>query len=171
MKKRKILALLVICIILVTGCGETKKKELETSISKSINIDEKGAALVCTTDYDYNELNYVIGSKYVVFADKDNKVTKISSKEVIVSTDESKLDEFENYLKENHEAASQYNGYIYDVKREKEKVTSSVTIDYSEFDLEEFASENKDLGKEDMEFTIDSIEAKYVSLGATCSRK
>ncbi len=170
--KRKILHLLliVINICILTGCDDTPKKELETNISESIKIDDNGASLVCTTDYDYTELQYVLGSKYVVFADDKGKVTKVVSREIISSTDETKLDEFENYLNENHTAALQYNGYSYDVKRENQQVVSDVTINYDEFDIKKFASENEGANI-DGELTIDSIEKKYVSLGAKCERK
>ena len=62
--KRKILCLLliVINISILTGCDETPEQKLETNISDNINIDDNGAALVCTTDYDYTELKYVLGS-------------------------------------------------------------------------------------------------------------
>lgn len=170
--KRKFLYLLLIIINIgiLTGCDNTEETELETNISEKISIDDNGASLVCTTDYDYTELKYVLGSKYVVFADDKGKVTKVVSKEIILSTDEAKLDEFENYLNENHTAALQYNGYSYNVKREKQQVVSDVTIDYNEFDIKKFASDNEGANI-DGDLTVDSIETKYVSLGAKCERK
>lgn len=170
--KRKFLYLLLIVInmSILTGCNGTSENKLETNISEKINIDDNGASLVCTTDYDYTELKYVLGSKYVVFADDKGKVTKVISREIISSTDEAKLDEFENYLNENHTAALQYNGYSYNVKRENQQVVSDVTIDYNEFDLKKFASENEGTNI-DGDLTVDSIETKYVSLGAKCERK
>ena len=73
--KKLLLSITLASCLFLTGCGE-KKVELEKNISDSIKIDEKDAALVCVSDYDYTELEYVIGSKYVVWADKDKKVTK-----------------------------------------------------------------------------------------------
>lgn len=170
MKKKILSMVMVIIFLLITGCKEKQIKELSTSISKDINIKEDGAKLICTTDYDYTELNYTLGSKYVVFADEDGKVTKIISEEIIESTDESKLEEFESYLNKNHDVAVQYKGYTYDVKKEDNKVISDVTIDYSEFDAKKFISEN-DLEDSIKELTIDSIEKKYIALGATCNKK
>jgi hypothetical protein len=167
--KKLYLSFIAIGLLLLTGCEESKKEKLETEISKNINIDTEGAKLVCTTDYDYSELNYTLGSKYVVFADDKDKVTKVISGEVIYSTDKTRLDDFENYLNQNHDAAAKYNGYTYNVEREKNKVTSSVTIDYSEFDMKKFLDDNESTDKE--ELTLDSIEKKYVSLGAKCERK
>lgn len=167
-KKITIIFMIIICFI-ISGCEAEQKVKLDTNLSDSINIDDDGAKLVCTMDIDYTEYNYTLGSKYVVFADKDNKVTKVKSSEMINSSDEEKLDEFESYLNTNHDLAMQYNGYTYEVKREKDKVISDVTIDYSEFDLKKFAEENKTANTE--ELTIDSIEKQYVALGATCNRK
>lgn len=171
MKKFNLFLLLVIAPLIFTGCTEEEKKELETDISKEIKIDDTGASLVCTTDHDYTELNYVIGSKYVVFAEDDNKVTKIVSKEIINSTDQTILDDFENYLNENHNVAIQYGGYTYDVKREEEQVISNVTIDYSEFDIVKFAKENDSVEDDIKEMTVDELEKQYISLGAECKRK
>lgn len=170
MKKKNLCLLLILaCVFIITGCEE-EKIELETNISESIDIDDTGATLICTTDYDYTELNYVIGSKYVVFAE-DNKVTKIVSREIITSSDVTKLDDFENYLNENHNTAIQYGGYTYDVKREDDKVISDVTIDYSDFDIKKFADDNDTVDKNTQELTVDSVEKQYISLGAECKRK
>ena len=168
--KRKIV-FIIIGILILTGCETTSNKKLTKNISETININEDGSKLICSTDYDYEDLGYVIGSKYVVWADDENKVTKVVSREIIESNDSSKLDEFEEYLNENHSTAQSYGGYTYNLKRENNRVTSEVTIDYAEFDMKKFAEENKDAGKEDETLTIDSIEAKYVSLGAECKRK
>lgn len=168
--KRCFYLLLIITCIFITGCEDTKKVELETNISESIDIESTGAALVCTTDYDYTELEYVIGSKYVVFAE-DDKVTKIVSREIIVANDSTKLDDFESYLNENHDAAIQYGGYTSDVKREDNKVISDVTIDYSEFDVKKFAEDNEAVDSDMTKLSVDDIEKQYVSLGAKCTRK
>ena len=168
MKKILSIVMLTTCILL-TGCGEQAKKELDTNLSKSIKINEEGAKLVCTTDYDYTNLNYVLGSKYVVFADSNNKVTKVISKEIIQSYDEDKLKEFEDYLTQNHSAAVQYNGYDYNIEKKKNKVISTVEIDYTEFDIKKFYEDNEK--KADTNLTIDSMEKQYVSLGAECKRK
>lgn len=170
--KFKLSIILIISCIILSGCDSNTDKELEKNISSSIEIDEKDASLVCTTDYDYTELNYTLGSKYVVYADKDGKVTKVISREIISSTDKAKLDDFETYLNQNHSLASAYGGYEYNVVKENNKVTSDVTIDYSEFDLKRFSEENSSNSNSKIEeLTIDSIEKQYVSLGAECNRK
>lgn len=169
MKKKYLIVFMIIICFIITGCKEEKKVKLDTNLSNTINIDDDGAKLICTMDIDYTEYDYTLGSKYVVFADKNKKVTKVVSSEIINSSDEEKLDEFESYLNSNHDLAMQYNGYTYAVKREKDKVISEVTIDYSEFDLKKFIEENKSVTDE--ELTLDSIEKQYVSLGATCTRK
>ena len=167
--KKILTTIMVTSLIVLTGCNETNKEELETEISKSIKIDETGAKLVCTTDYDYTDLNYVLGSKYVVYADENNKITKIISKEVISSYDTDKLDEFETYLNQNHSTAVQYNGYDYNIDRETNKVTSTVEINYNEFDIDKFYEDSGE--KEKPNLTLDEVEKKYVSLGAECKRK
>ncbi len=168
MKKNKLLlSLFIICLL--TGCGESKKKQLDTNLSQSIKIEnESEAALICTMDYDYSDLNYVLGSKYVVFG-KDNKIEKIESKEIISSYEKEKLDQFEDYYNKNHNAASNYNGYEYDLKRTDDSITSTVIIDYKEFDLNKFLSDN-DIKDSEKDYTIDGVEKKYISLGAECKK-
>lgn len=170
MKKKLLSFIFVLTCILLTGCEDTSKKELNTNLSETITIDDNGAALVCTTDIDYTEYDYTLGSKYVVFANEDGKVTKIMSSEIINSNDSAKLDEFEDYLNKNHSAAIQYSGYNYDIKRDGNKVISTVSIDYEEFDLKTFIKDNEITNQEEI-LTVDSVEKQYVSLGAECNRK
>lgn len=167
---KKIFSILMFTsFILLTGCGETTKKELETNLSRSLKINDEGAKLVCTTDYDYTDLNYVLGSKYVVFADDNGKVTKVIAKEMIQSYDSDKLKEFEDYLVQNHSAAVQYNGYDYNIDKEANKIISTVEINYNEFDIKKFYEDNEE--KADTNLTVDGMEKQYVSLGAECKRK
>ena len=167
---KKMLSILMLSsLIFLTACGEKVKVKLDTNLSQSIRINEEGAKLVCTTDYDYTDLNYTLGSKYVVFADDNDKVTKVIAKEIIQSNDDDKLKEFEEYLVQNHSAAVQYNGYDYNIDKENNKVISTVEIDYKEFDIKKFYEDNEE--KADANLTLDSIEKQYVTLGAECKRK
>lgn len=167
MKKNIIILLFVICLL--TGCEDGKKKQLDKNLSSSIAIEnEENAALICTMDYDYSDLNYVLGSKYVVFG-KDNKIDKIVSKEIISSYEKDKLDQFEDYYNQNHNTAANYNGYEYDLKRTDNSITSTVSIDYNEFDLKKFLSDNES-NDSIKDYTIEGVEKKYVSLGAECKK-
>lgn len=167
--KKLYLSILAVSLLVITGCEEKKEKKLDKNISENIKIDgEEEADLVCTSDYDYSDLDYVIGSKYIVFGDS-KKVTKVSSVEIITSNDKKRLDSFEDYYNQNHDIAAKYNGYTSDVSREKDRVISKVNIDYNEFDLKKFYEENETNNKETL--TIDSIKKKYESLGATCKKK
>ena len=56
------------------------------------------------------------------------------------------------------------------VTREEKKVTSDVTIDYSEMDIKEFVEDQPTLNSyvEDGKFLVEGIKALYESMGATC---
>ena len=97
MKKKLLTVLLIMIGITLSGCEKTET-DLNTKLSETITMDDSGAKLVCTTDIDHTEYKYTLGSKYIVFADKDGKVTKIISSEIINSTDENKLKEFDCYF-------------------------------------------------------------------------
>lgn len=167
--KKKILMLLIICICLLTGCGEKEEKLLDTDISNNIDLDEKDAKMVCTADYDYNDLHYVTGAKYVVFADKDNKVTKIVSREVTKSNDKSILNNAESLYQDNINKIESYGGYSYEINKDKNTLTVDVTIDYTNFNIKQYKEDNKtDISEEP---TIDEIYKSYVSLGVKCEKK
>ncbi len=167
--KKKILILLFICICTLTGCGKKEKELLPTDLSKNIKIDEKDAKIVCTADYDYNDLHYVTGAKYVVFADKDNRVTKIVSREITKSTDKSILNNAETLYQDNIDKMESYGGYSYNIDRNKDSITVDMTIDYAEFNIKKFKEDTKsDINDEP---TIDEIYKSYVSLGLKCEKK
>lgn len=167
--KKKILMILFICIFILTGCNKKEDELLPTELSKDIDIDEKGAKLVCTADYDYNDLHYVTGAKYAVFGDKDNKVTKIISREITKSKDKSILNNAETLYQENIDKIESYGGYTYNINKDKDSITVDVTIDYTDFNIKKYKEDNKsDLSDEP---TIDEIYKSYVSLGVKCEKK
>lgn len=167
--KKKIFILLFICLFVLTGCKEQEKKLLPTDLSENIEIDDKDAKLVCTADYDYNDLHYVAGAKYVVFADKDNKITKIISREVTKSTDKSILNNAEALYQENIDKVESYGGYSYEINKDKDSITVDVTIDYTEFNIKKYKEDNKsDISDEP---TVDELYKSYVSLGLKCEKK
>lgn len=164
---------IIVCVITITGCGAKEKEvALPKNLTETINLDSDGAATVCFANYDYSDTQgYVTGSKFVVFTDENNIVTKIISQEVVMSNDEEILDVFKESLERNYSTASQYGGYDYKINVSGNKLTSDVTLDYTEMDLKSMAIDNKDLKiylNDDYKFTLSSIKSMYMSVGAEC---
>lgn len=166
---------IIICIILITGCGNNKKEqkeELPTDLVKNMNLDDKDATAVCSAEFDYADTQgYATGSKFLIYADEDGIVNKIVSREIVVSNDEEILNLFEDSLNRNYDSFSQYGGYTFKVEIEDNKLTSDVTIEYTETDLKAMAADNETLEiylNDDNQLTLDSVKAMYISSGATC---
>lgn len=166
---------IILCVTLVVGCGAKEKEDekLPTNLVESIQIDTTGAAAVCTAEYDYSDTQgYATGSKFAVFTDDNDIVIKVVTQEVVVSNDKDLLAIFQDSLERNYSTFSQYGGYDYNIKIEGNKLTSSVTIDYTETDLKTMADDNEALKvylNEDNKFTLSSVKAMYISSGAECN--
>lgn len=166
---------IVLCIILVSGCGTTEKEEekLPTNLVENIEIDTTNASAVCTAEFDYSDTEgYTTGSKFAIFADKDGYVVKIVASEVVYSNDKDILDIIEESLDRNYSMFSQYGGYDYKIVVDGNKLTTNVTIDYTETDLKSMAADNETLEvylTEDNKLTLKSVKAMYMSSGAECN--
>lgn len=173
MKKKIILLLLLLCL---TGCGNTTEnisENNEIELSKTIEIDDTGASLVCTNDTIYEEENYSIGSKYVIYLNNDNFVTRINSVEIIETNDQEKLSYFESYLNNNYSKISAYSGYEYDINIENNHLISNVNINYEEFNLESYAVDYPEIEKflTDNKISKDKLIEHFSSLDIKCEKK
>lgn len=174
-KFRKYLAI-VLCIGLITGCSDNKEeKKLTENISSEINLDEKDASAVCHVDYDYTNSNgFVSGSKFIIYADRNNIVTRIIGRQIAESNDQSVLDTFEQSLEENYSVSSQYGGYDYEINQKGNRLTVDTNIDYTVLDMEAMATDNEELKvylNKDYKFTLDSVQSMYMAVGVECEEK
>ncbi len=176
MKKRLFIGIMISSIIL-TGCGDKEEKvDLKEDISDTIQIENSDEAkLICTKDAVYDDYNYSVGAKYVVFTDDEDMVTKIVSREIIAlgTDDKDALEQYKAAFEDDHKIPSQYDGYEGKVTTEGRQIISDTTIDYTKFDLKKFVEDN-DLDASfdpDDELKLDNIEARYVSLGSVCEKK
>ena len=158
-------------LFLITGCEE-KQEKLEANLSEEIQLDTVDAKMVCHWDVDYSESDkYVIGAKMVVYANNDNIVTRLVTRQVASSNEKSILENVEEQLSESADLASQYGGYSFSTKIEGNRLTVDTDIDYTKVDLETLSKDNEEMKEyltKDYQFTLDNIRAMYVSLGVTC---
>lgn len=139
-------------ILFVSGCAKTQ-------------------VTVCTNVNDQSKSGYKSTTTYKIYY-KNDIVTKVDSEEILTSQNNTYIKYFEDLNKKQYETQNKaYGGYTYDVKAEKEKVISKLTIDYTKVNMNKFIEDNsamKSYVNKDNKFTIDGAKTMYESLGATC---
>lgn len=175
MKKINKLLLCIFALCLLVGCNDNTEEEIEKDLTEEIVIDEEGASAVCQIDYDYTDSEgYVMGAKFVIFTDENEIVTRVVGEQIASSNNKSKLTSLQTKMEDTYEKASQYGGYIYDIKISGKRLIIDTDIDYTELNLEEMAKNNEELKaylNDDYQYTLSSIQATYMSTGADCYRK
>lgn len=156
MKKVFYLIIIFTIIIFMSGCNINLSKEKVTK---------------CILKNDQSKNNYKTKTTYKIYSKKDI-VSKVSYEEVLISKNTTIIKYFENINKKQFEKQNKlYGGYTYDVKSEKNTVTSNVTIDYSKIDMKKFIDDNSSIKSyinKDNKMTLKGAKAMYKSLGAKC---
>jgi hypothetical protein len=157
---KKMIYVLPILMLCLTGCNKANTENTKTD-NKSIT---------CTYSSKDVVNNYQTESQYVInYSGSD--VESVNTTETVTSDSEEVLDYIESSLNQTYEATnSAYGGYTYEVTNEDGKVTSIVTIDYNEMDLEQFVTDQPTLKNyvKNGKMQVSGIKALYESLGATC---
>lgn len=124
----------------------------------------------CTLTSDQSKNGYKLETKYEIIS-KNDIVKEVKIKETVTSKDEKVLEKFEKQLKEQYEYNNKtYKGYTYKVSKSNDKVTTDVTINYNEFNLEKFIKNNEAMKQytKDNKFTLKGAKQLYERTGATC---
>ena len=155
MRKYFKMLVLVIAVVLITGCTNNDKEIVKT----------------CTSTTNDVANGYKLESTYKIYA-KGDIVEKVETIETITSEDETILDYFEETLEDTYEATNEvYGGYTNEVENENGKVVSKTTIDYTKMNMEQYIKDNtvmKNYVNSDNEILLEGIITIYESLGATC---
>lgn len=153
MKKYVKFLLLILVTIILSGCGN----KLDTA----------------ECSFESNQSDYNIETKYKIYY-KDNIVKKVDIDEVITSSSNDKLEEFNKSFKNQFDNNSRYGGYTYDIKANNDNLELHVNIDYTSFNMKKFVSDNlamKEYVNKDNKLTLDGIIKMYEASGSTCSKK
>lgn len=135
----------------------------------------------CTSKLDIAECNfeskqsdYNIKSKYTIYY-RDNIVEKIDIDEVISSSSKDKLNGFnKSYKKQYDSNKTMYGGYTYNIKKNKNKLELSASIDYTILDMKKFVSNNPAIKKylnRDNKLSLDGAIKMYQASGSKCSKQ
>lgn len=151
--KKKILFVLPILMLVLTGCGK-----------------EETGQVVCTLKSNDVVSGYQIESKYTINY-KGDFVKSVETVETVTSESQKFLSAFESTIKDSYKKADEaYGGYTYDVKKDGNKVISTVTIDYSSMNLKKFIEDQPILKSytENNKLKTSGAKVIYENLGATC---
>lgn len=154
-----LIVLFVIIIIIVFGHGgSSSKANIEPSKSCKLVSDQSASGYVVTTGYEIYST--------------DGIVDKVKQFEIVDSKDKNIIDFFKTqFNNQNKSTNEKYGGYTYIVLKLKNRVTNSITIDYSKFDMKKFANDNSGMEgyiNKDNRLTLDGALKMYTSIGATC---
>ena len=126
--------------------------------------------VTCNLVSDQTKNGYKLESKYVI-SSNGKEVKTVNIEETITSKDKKTLEKFEKQLKEQYEFNNKtYKGYNFKVSNKGGKVTTSVTIDYSKFDMEKFIKNNEAMKQytKNNKLTLEGAKKLYESTGAKC---
>lgn len=165
----KKLTLLIIGLLILTGC-ENDKKDINEN-NNIIDLDVTNANYVCNIDSKNEDYNLI--GKYAIYLDNEN-VSKINSVESIESDNANTLSYFESYYLSNYDKIANYSGYEYDIKQEDNKLIVNVTIDYQTFNTESYVIDFPDSAEifdDQFKLKIDKLLDNYEKQGIKCEKK
>lgn len=127
----------------------------------------------CTLSSDQSSNGYKLDSIYEIHA-KGKEVKSVITEEIVTSSSEEILTYFEEQLNSTYNTANEtYGGYTIDIKKDSNKLTSKVTIDYTKMDMDKFIENNSGMKtyiNSNNKLTLNGATKIYESLGATCEK-
>mgnify|MGYP001861457807 FL=1 len=164
MKKGLLLLLLLLTLsVLLTGCGEESKNDVNPETSKQETMHCESSIRDVVNGYETT-------SKFTIYYTGDY-VDKVETVETVTSESEEFLDNMEEYINSTYDAMnSTYGGYSYEVIREDGSIVSNVVIDYSKMDLEQYITDQPTMSNyvENDKLLVEGIVDIYEEAGATC---
>lgn len=146
---KKIIVLVGLCLLFVTGCGSETK------------------TMVCTRTANQNGME--IDLRYEVEYTKDT-VDLVTSTEKIKSDSKETLETYKEAVEKTYAPYKDIEHYEYEVKIEDKTLTSIAKINYAKIDTDkliEVDSANGQLIK-DGKINIEDLKSAYEAVGATC---
>lgn len=152
MKKYFNVIMLVMAIVMLTGCGKEEQAELVKTCTLSSEVSE-----------------YTMNNEYKVYGN-DKTVDKVITVETIESDDAATLAYFETFAKTTYDTMNRlYGGYSYIIDADDNKIVISTTINYKKMNLKKFASDNPNVDYvKNNKILLDGIVSLYEGMGATC---
>lgn len=130
MKKIKTIFVFIGCILILSGCSDTKS-------TKKISYDTSGLNhTTCTRDAYTTDDNTNVDINYDLYYDDDDYLQILNSTEKITSSDKEVLDKYEEAYKKIYKVYDDVEYYDNLVIRKDDSVTSTTTINYGKIDMD-----------------------------------
>ena len=152
MKKKFLLAILLVMTLLVTGCGSKEESKILTCTRNATVTAGVKMELVYKATY------------------KGDYVEMIETEEKVISDTESVLETYKASIEAMYSPYKGVEHYNYSVDVSGDTLTSKTKIDYSKIDTDkliEIDSANATLIK-DGKIKVDDVRLMYEKVGATC---
>jgi len=143
MKKILYLIILIIPILLLTGCDSDTQEKSNKPVIKTIESNgeeiktKNMTQMYCTREASATGIE--VNIHYDIFY-TDDKLNIVHSVEQVISPDPSKLDTYEKAYKGIHEHYIGLEYYDTKVERNDTSVTSDITINYDKIDIDKLIS-------------------------------
>ena len=170
-KSIKLISLLIVLVLIISGCGKKESQETNTSNTSTDYTKEPEVETICTKVSESLEEGYrieltdILYSKGDVLLRENNKMVLTSDNEEILNTQ--KEYEENRYQRESNE----YGGITYSVNIINNQVISIGTQDFSKTNMTKF-TEGDYFTSEDMidgYIKLSIYKLLYETLGYTCS--
>lgn len=155
MKSIKYLVVLLLGVLIVTGCQN--KEETKT--------------MTCTRTINQEQASMDLSYKVTYTGDY---VEKVESIEKVTSKDTSNLATYKEEIEKTYKPYANIKYYDSEVTIDGNTLTSKVIIDYSKIDYKEFTnidSANSQIFTDDGKVKLETMESLYKQIGATCTKK
>lgn len=131
MKKNKIIILLI-CILLLTGCNSSKETEDIDNLYDVTGLSHT----TCTRDASVEDSDTTVDIKIDLYSDEAGYLQILKSKEMITSSSNDTLTQYEEAYKSIYKAYANIDYYDNEVLRTDNKVTSTTVIHYGKVDMD-----------------------------------
>lgn len=163
---KKIITLLFVFLLILTGCGEKNDNTINTiDYSKEPEIKT-----ICKRNLDYPDSNFTLDSQALIYS-RAGVVTREEDKEIMTSSDLEKLTKYKAELDNQYESDSNtYGGTSYNVVVQGNQTIAEVTIDYSKYNIDKFA-ENFYIYEDEIVdgfVKLDVLKELYENYGYNC---
>ncbi len=151
-----ILILLLLSILSLTGCGQTQK-----------TFEGPVKTMLCESSATQGDVKIKIHYE-VTYQGED--VTYVKTKQVLTSTNTAVLEGYEKAIRDMYKKFDGIDDYNYEVKKEDQTLTSTVSIDYKKVDTDKLLKAD-DSGYQlikNGKIKLEDIKEVYESVGATC---
>ena len=170
-KSIKLISLLLVLVLIVSGCGKKESQETNTSNTSTDYTKEPEVETTCTMFSDKSENGYKIELTEIIYS-KGDAVIRENTKTVLTSDDEVILNNHKEFEEKRYkEQSEEYGGMTYSVNTNDNQVISITTLDFANVNMTNFI-DNDLLNSDDMidgYIKLDIYKLLYESTGYTCN--